>query len=399
MKKEKRNLFETLFGKKKQEKDVAYSEYNLLRGYEAYFSSFGELYNNKVARTAIDRIATHAAKLTPKHIQESINNNIKGDINYLLQEKPNEIMTTYDFIYKVVSQLYTYNNAFIFIKKDSQGYIQGFYPILSYEDKLLQDRQGNLYLKFRFYKGQTYTIPYEDLIHLRRFYNEDDFWGSDNKALRIDLETAQVSSEGIKNAIKTTNSLKGILNFPNAMLKPEDIKKNRDQFVKDFLKEGKGSGIGALDSKASFQAIDMKPVTLDDAQLKRVNDNIYEYFGISEKIITNNFSSEEWNAFFEGVIEPLAIQMEKAFTKAIFSEKAIKKGHRIIFTTHRLQYATLNQKIELVKVLASFGLLMKDEARELLELAPLGGDEGEKILQSLNNIDSTIANDYQGGKE
>ena len=132
MKKEKRNLFETLFGKKKQEKDVAYSEYNLLRGYEAYFSSFGELYNNKVARTAIDRLATHAAKLTPKHIQESINNNIKGDINYLLQEKPNELMTTYDFIYKVVSQLYTYNNAFIFIKKDSQGYIQGFYPILSY---------------------------------------------------------------------------------------------------------------------------------------------------------------------------------------------------------------------------------------------------------------------------
>ena len=32
-------------------------------------------------------------------------------------------------------------------------------------------------------------------------------------------------------------------------------------------------------------------------------------------------------------------------------------------------------------------------------MSPLGGDEGTKILQSLNNIDSSIANNYQGGKK
>lgn len=398
--KEKRSLFKTLFGKKDAEREKQLSVYKLLSGYEAFFSSWGKnVYDSKVARTAIDRIATHAAKLTPKHIQNDVNHPIKGEINHMLQNKPNAIMTTYDFIYKVVSQLYTYNNAFVYIAKDSQGFITGFYPILSYQDELLEDKAGNVYLRFKFVNGKTYTLRYQELIHLRRFYNEDDFWGSSNRILHTDLETAHTSSEGIKNAIKMTNSLKGILNYTNAMLKEEDIQENRNNFVKDFLGEGNHSGIAALDSKATFQEIDMKPITLDDEQLKRVNSNIYDYFGISEEIIRNDYTPEKWNAFFEGVIEPLSIQLGEAFTNAIFGEQAIRDGHRIIFTTHRLQYASLSQKIQMIKVVASYGMITKDEARELLDLAPIGGEEGEKIIQSLNNIDSSIANNYQGGNE
>lgn len=395
--KEKRSFFETIFGKKETKKEL--TTYRVLNGYEAFFSAWGkDTFDSKVARTAIDRISIHAAKLTPKHIQSDINHPIKGEVNRILQTKPNPIMTTYDFIYKIVAQLYTYNNAFVFIAKDSKGFITGFYPILSYEDKLLQDNGGNIYLRFKFINGKEYTLPYNELIHLRRFYNEDDFWGSSNRVLETDLDTAHTSSEGIKNAIKMTNSLKGILNFTNSMLKPKDIKENRDIFVKDFIGEGNDSGIAALDAKAKFQEINMKPVTLDNEQLKRVNENIYDYFGISENIIRNDYTPENWNAFFEGVIEPLSIQLSEAFTNAIFNEKAIKEGHRIIFTTQRLQYASLSQKINLIKVVASYGMIKKDEARELLDLAPFGGEEGEKILQSLNNIDTTIANQYQGGE-
>ena len=395
--KEKRSFFETVFGKKEGKKEL--NSYKVLNGYEAFFSLWGKnVYDSKVARTSIDRIATHSAKLTPRHIQNDVNHPIYGDINFLLQNRPNPIMNTFDFIYKIISQYYTHNNAFVFIQKDSQGFIKAFYPILSYEDKLLQDKAGNVYLKFKFMNNRTYTLPYTDLIHLRRFYNEDDFWGSTNRTLCTDLETAHTSSEGIKNAIKMSNSLKGILTFTNAMLKPEDIKKNRDMFVKDFLGDGKGSGIGALDTKATFEAINMKPITLDDEQLKRVNSNIYDYFGISEEIVRNDYTPEKWNAFFEGVIEPLSIQLGEAFTNAIFSKQAIKEGHKIIFTTHRLRYASLDQKINMIKTVASYGMITKDEAREILELAPIGGEEGAKIIQSLNNIDSSIANNYQGGK-
>lgn len=370
MKKERRSFFETIFGKKENKKE--FNNYRVLNGYEAFFTLWGKnIYDSKVARTAIDRIATHAAKLTPKHIQNDINHPKKGEINFLLQNRPNPIMSTYDFLYKIVSQLYTYNNAFVYIQKDNKGYIKAFYPILSYEDRLLEDRNGNVYLKFKFINNKDYTLPYTDLIHLRRFYNDDDFWGSSNRVMETDLETAHTSSEGIKNAIKLSSSLKGILSFTNAMLKPADIKRNRDMFIKDFLGKGNNAGIGALDTKAEFKEINLKPITLDDEQLKRVNANIYDYFGISEEIIRNDYSPEKWNAFFEGVIEPLAIQLEEAFTNAIFNEVSIKEGHRIIFTTHRLQYASLSQKINLIRVIASYGMITKDEAREILELSPI----------------------------
>lgn len=396
--KERRSLFGMIFGKKQTE--VTRTQLQMLNGYNAQFTTLdGNTYDSKVARECIDRIATHCAKLIPKHIQDSIGNPIKGEINFLLQNQPNPIMSKFDFIYKTISMLYTDSNAFVYIAKDKEGMITGFYPVLALNYNLLQDAGNNIFLQFKFINGQTYTIPYLELIHLRLFYNKNDIFGTENKVLKTDLETAHTASEGIKNAIKTANNLKGIIKYTNSMLKEKDIKENKENFVNDFINLENESGIAALDAKAEFQEVNMKPITLDKEQLEQVNYNIFDYFGISEKIVRNNFNAVEWNAFFEGVIEPRAIQMSDAFTNKIFSHKARKDGHKILFTANRLQYASLDSKINLIKVAGSYGLLTKDDGREILDMSPLGGDEGTKILQSLNNIDSSIANNYQGGKK
>lgn len=396
--KEKRSLFGMIFGKKQTE--VTRTQLQMLNGFNAQFTTLdGNTYDSKVARECIDRIATHCAKLIPKHIQDSIGNPIKGEINFLLQNQPNPIMSKFDFIYKTISMLYTDSNAFVYIAKDKEGMITGFYPVLALNYNLLQDAGNNIFLQFKFINGQTYTIPYLELIHLRLFYNKNDIFGTGNKVLKTDLETAHTASEGIKNAIKTANNLKGIIKYTNSMLKEKDIKENKENFVNDFINLENESGIAALDAKAEFQEVNMKPITLDKEQLEQVNYNIFDYFGISEKIVRNNFNAVEWNAFFEGVIEPRAIQMSDAFTNKIFSHKARKDGHKILFTANRIQYASLDSKINLIKVAGSYGLLTKDDGREILDMSPLGGDEGTKILQSLNNIDSSIANNYQGGKK
>lgn len=396
--KEKRNLFSMFFGKKKEQTQITETQLQMLNSYNPVFTTInGNTYDSKVARQCIDRIATHCAKLIPKHIKESIANPIKGDINFLLQNEPNPIMTKFDFIYKTISMLYTDSNAFIYIAKDERGMITGFYPVLALNYDLLQDITGTIYLQFQFINGQTYTIPYLELIHLRLFYNKHDIFGTGNQVLKTDIETAHTASEGIKNAIKTSNNLKGILKYSNSMLKEKDIKASKDAFVRDFLNMENESGIAAVDGKAEFQEINLKPIALDKDQLEQVNYNIFDYFGISEKIVKNNYNYEEWNAFFEGVIEPRAIQMSDAFTNKIFSRQARKDGHKIIFTTNRLQYASLPQKVELLKVASERGMITVDEGREILDFAPIGGEEGEKIMQSLNYIDSSIANSYQGG--
>lgn len=396
--KEKRNLFESFFGIFKQPRTSTETQLQMLNSYNPYFSTTSEnIYDSKVARTCIDRIATHCAKLVPKHIQKDLSQNINGDINYLLQHRPNPLMNTYDFIYKMISMLYTDSNCFVYIQKDERGFIKAFYPVLATTYELLQDRNNVTYLQFMFVNGQTYTIPYLELIHLRLFYNKHDIYGTNNKVLKTDLETALTTSEGMKNAIRTSNNLKGILKFTNTILKEKDIKASKDAFVRDYLTMENSSGIASLDAKAEFQPIDLKPITLDKAQMEQVNYNIYDYFGISEAIVRNKFTPAEWNAFYEGVIEPRAIQLSYEFTNKIFSDEAIRKEHKIVFFANRLQYADIDQKIKLFEKVLPYGLLTKDEALEILDLPPKGGEEGSKILQSLNFIDSTIANDYQGG--
>lgn len=328
--KEKRSLYSLIFGNRTPQAEEETQEtkvfLQMLNSFNPYFTPVSEnIYDSKVARQCIDRIATHCAKLIPRHIQGASNNFINGDINFILQNRPNPLMSTYDFIYKIISILYTDSNSFVYIQHDATGMIKAFFPVLATTYELLQDRSGKIYLQFKFINGRTYTLPYLELIHLRLFYNKHDIYGEKSSILKPDLETALASSEGIKNAIKTSNNLKGILKFTNTMMKPKDIEENKNAFVRDFMKMENASGIAGLDAKAEFQEVNLKPITLDKSQLEQVNYNIYDYFGVSEEIVQNKFSSEQWDAFYEGVIEPRAIQMSDEFTNKIFSDRAIKE--------------------------------------------------------------------------
>jgi HK97 family phage portal protein len=394
---EKRSLFQKIFSKVKDNRYL--SRLQMLMGYDSVYTGIGDNeYDQKTARQCIDRIATQVALLEPQHIKGSLSQDVNSQVGFLLQNRPNPVMNTYDFLYKVTSNLYSNKNAFIFIDRNKLGMVEGFYPLLALDYQLYEDLEGKLFLQFRFLNGKIYTLPYLELIHLRLFYNENDIFGTNDDVLKTDLETAHTSSEGIKNAIKTSTALKGILKF-DSILKEKDIVDTQTRFVRDYIEMGNKSGIASLDSKAEFQEVNLKPITLDADQLKAVNYNIYDYYGISEKIVRNDFNTNEWNAFYEGVIKPRARQMQLEFTNKIFNKKGIKEGNKIIFSTNLLTYATLDSKVNLIKNASAYGFIKTDEAREILGLAKLGGAEGERILQSLNSIDTTIANEYQVSKK
>ena len=393
--KEKRSFLKRLFNQNSKYVENT-TTLQLLNGQNVVYTGIGDReYDQKVARQCIDRIATQVALLEPQHIKGSLAKTQDSQVGFLLGNRPNPIMNTYDFLYKVTSMLYSDKNAFIYIHRDKLGIVQGFYPLLATSYQLYEDEAGTIYLQFMFMNGKTYMLPYLELIHLRLFYNQNDIFGTLDNVLKTDLETAHTSSEGIKNAIKTSTTLKGILKFSNAMLKDKDIKDTKDRFVKDYINLENDSGIASLDGKAEFQEVNLKPITLDADQLKMVNYNIYDYFGISEKIVKNDFNTNEWNAFYEGVVKPRARQMQLEFTNKVFNKKGIKEGNKIIFSTNLLTYATLDSKVNLIKNASAYGYIKVDEAREMLGLASIGGAEGQKLLQSLNSIDSTIASQYQ----
>ena len=338
--------------------------------------------------------------MSPKHILES-NGNVtlqNGEIEFLLSKNPNPLMNTYDFLYKIITLLYKNNNAFVFIQKDKDGMITGFYPIEANSYELLQDKNDDIYLQFKFINGQQYIIPYEEIIHLRRFFENHEVYGDTNESLKIPIEVANTAMQGIDNAIKTSSYLRGILKFTQNMLKQSDLIRFKDNFVKDFMTIENESGIAVLDQRAEFKEVNTTPVTLTKEQLQYTKENIYEYFNINEDIIKGKFTDDEWNAYFESVIEPLSIQFSLEFTNKIFNKEAIRSGHKIIFSVDRIQYAKTTTKIQLLKELAILGLYTIDEARGILDMPPIGGEEGKKRIQTLNVVNSNIADEYQLGE-
>lgn len=387
-----------IFGKERPQESNK-TMLKMLNGFSPTFSSFsGEAYDSDVVRSAVDAIARNAGKLKPRHIRR-----IEGSIQHpnsslerLLQLRPNPYMDAYTFYYKVVTQLYMQNNAFIYIAWDPSGSVKGFYPVLASQVEFLESA-GEIFCKFRFMGGQMVTLPYSEIIHLRRFFYKNDLYGeTSDRALNPTLELLNTTNQGIANAVKSSAFLRGLLKFTQ-MLKPEDMKKQRDYFVQDYLDITNNGGIAATDVKADYIPLNSDPKMVDAKQMETIEKKVYKYFNVNEAIVTSNYNETQWSAFYESVIEPLAIQMSLEFTAKLFTDREKGHGNEIIFEANRLQYASTRTKIELIRTVTPLGLLTLNESREIFNLGPV--EDGDKRIMSLNFVDADKANQYQLGKE
>jgi len=389
-------MIKTIFGGKKQLVTVTW--YKMLNDFAPTFTPFdGDMYDSDIVRTCIDAIARNAAKLKPRHIRRVNGEIIKTNshLEYLLQVRPNPYMNAYDFLYKIISQLYSNNNAFVYIQSE-RGTITGFYPI-DFANLELKEYAGELYCLFTFKTGFRMTVPYTELIHLRRHFNRHDLFGESGfKSFKPTLNLINTVNQGIVNAIKSSARLRGWLKFSQT-LRPEDLKKQRDQFVADYLSISNDGGIAALDAKADFNPVKLDTQMADDKQMAIIRENAYRYFGVNEKIIQATYNEDEWAAFYESVIEPIAIQLSLEFTEKCFTAREKGHGNEIIFEANRLQYASAKTKISLIQHLIPAGLLTINEGREIFNLAPVEG--GDKRLISLNFVDADKANLYQLGDD
>jgi len=395
---QKRSIWEKIFGKEPKQLTNE-TQFKFMNGFTPVFSDFGEdPYTSDVVRSAIHAIASNAAKLKPKHIRRITKDvkHVNGQIERLLSVRPNEFMSAYDFIYKVVTQRELYNNAFIYIKWDNTGQVSGFYPV-DISSLEMVEAQNILFVKFQFPNGQKLTAPYSDFVHLRKFYSRNDMFGEANtKALLPTLDLIHTTDEGISNAVKSSAFLRGLIKFTNAMLKPEDIKKQRDAFVADYMDVTNNGGIAALDAKAEYQELKSDPKMVDDKQMTVIEEKVYKYFNVNKNIVMSNYSEDQWNAFYENVIEPIAIQLSLEFTSKLFSDRSQGHGNEIIFEANRLQYASNTTKVSMVRDIMPLGILSKNEAREIFNLSPIEG--GDEYIQTLNVVNAANADEYQLGK-
>lgn len=387
-------IFQKLINSRKKGRQLARAE--LLNGQTVAFTAWnGNAYANDIARGAIDSIARNISKLKGRHVVVYGDTRKPGAdtrLNRILQVQPNAYMNASDMLYKLATHYYLFNNAFAYIDKDERGNVVAVYPITCTQADFLSDASGAMFVQFRFKNGNTVILPYADIVHLRRNYNSDELLGDDNGALYPALELAHTQNQGIVNGIKNGATIRGMLKYSN-VLAPEVLKADKERFIADYLDVSNNGGIIATDNKAEYVPLENKPVNIDADQMKATATKIYDYLGISEKIVNSTYNEDEWGAFYESVIEPFAILLSLEFTRKIFNAREQAYGNQIVFDSGRVIYSNNQTRLNMIKELVPYGLLTVNEAREILNLAPV--EDGDKRLQTLNVVQADKANEYQ----
>lgn len=369
-----------------------------------FYAWNGKLYESDIVRACIRPRVKAIGKLIPKHIRSNNKEGFKVNpepyIRFLLED-PNPYMSGQMLQEKVATQLALNNNAFILIIKDSNGYPIELYPIPCMTVEAIYNNTGDLFLKFYFQNGKIATFPYTEIIHLRDDYNDNDIFGEPpGKALTSLMNIVSTTDQGIIKAIKNSNVVKWLLKY-NQTLRPEDIKKNTEEFVNNYLSlESSTVGAAATDAKADAIQVDPKDYVPNAAQTDRTTDRIYSFFNTNKKIVQSSYNEDEWNAYYEARIEPDAMQMSNEYTRKLFTRRERGFGNKIIFEASSLQYASMSTKLNLLQMVDR-GAMLPDEWRRVMNLGPIEG--GDKPIRRL---DTAVVEDEEieeggdnGGKE
>ena len=351
---------------------------------EYFYSWNGRLYDSDIVRSCIRPKVKAVGKLVGKHIRSDsgvLKVNPDANIRFLLSE-PNPYMTGQQFQEKVATQLCLNNNAFILIVRDINDKPIQLYPIpcIQCETKYINDE---LYLKFQYRNGKSGTFPYSQIIHLRQDFNEHDIFGeSPALALASMMEVIGTIDQGIIKAIKNSGIVRWLLTFTSS-LRPEDIKKNVKDFVDNYLSvESDTFGAAGVDSKATATRIEPKDYVPNALQTKETINRIYSFFNTNEKIIQSKWTEDEWNAYYEAEVEPVAIQMGDTYSVKIFTRRERGCGNRIVFEASNLQCASLSSKLAL-QAMVDRGAMTPNEWRATLNMAPIeGGDNPIRRLDT-----------------
>lgn len=380
-------------------------------GFMPIYSQFGtDIYSSDVVQQALACIVDEMKKLQPAHVRK--NNNDVVPVASTIQEvlnNPNPLMTTSEFIEKITWLLLLNYNAFVIPTyytwvDDKTGAerrrYESLYPINPTQVDFIEDASGRLFVKFWFWNGDTTTIPYDDVIHIRYKYSLNEYMGGnrfgqpDHQALLGTLDLNSKMLQGIAKAMKASYAVNGIVKY-NTMLDDGNMQANIAK-LEQSLKNSE-SGILPLDLKGEFIGFPKDIKLVDEGTLKFVDEKILRNWGISLAILTGDYTKEQYEAFFQKALEPLINAMSQAFTKKVFTSREKAFGNKINFYTKDLIFMTNTQKIELVNLLSPTGALFENEKRSIFGLMPLPELEGKRYM-SLNWVDAAMAADYQMGK-
>ncbi len=367
-------LLDRIFGRKAVKANGAAwqgSTFETLTAYRPAFSTWGgQMYENELIRAVIDARARHISKLRPEFFGVA-----KPALKVICKSGPNAWQTWSQMLYRSSTILDNCNTLPIVPVLDEYDEISGYFPVLPTNCELVEFN-GVVYLRYTFANGRRAAIEYNRCSILTRFQYKNDIFGEPNNALNSTLALLDLQKQGIEEGIKNSATFRFIARLGN-FAKPEDVAKERQRFNKENL-QGESNGILLFpNTYTDIRQVESKPYSIDANEMKVIQTNVFDYFGCNEKILQNSAIGDDLDAYFEGCIEPFAIQLSEGLTRMTYSPREIGTGNKIEVTANRLQYMSTGNKIALAQQMGDRGVLLIDEIRELFNYAPLPDGAGQ----------------------
>lgn len=380
-------LLEKLFGTAPSEDKIKVEQnFKLLTAYQPVFTTYqGSIYESELIRSAIEAKARHISKL-----KVELQGSAQPELRNKLKHKPNEWMTWPQFLARCSTILDCTNNLFIVPVQNNYYETVGFFPVLPERVKIVTDKNSSkLWLVYKFMSNQTGAVEYDRCAILTKHQYKNDLLGEDNRALANTLDLIALQNQGIEEAIKNSATFRFTAKVTN-FTKPEDLKRERERFNQENFRD-EASGILLFPNTYSdIQQVTSTPYMVDEKQMSLIKDNVFDYFGVNEDIMQGKANSSQLDAFFNSAIEPFAIQLSEALSKAIYSDLERSYGNHVYVNANRLQYMSVAEKVSMAQQLADRGALTINEIRELFNYPPLPDGDVAVIRGEYYAIDDKV---------
>ena len=364
-------LFDRLFGNRPKPRGEYQGSYKMLSGYEPHFSRWGgDVYESELVRAAINARSTHISKL-----KVETQGAARPSLQAKLKHGPNEFQTWSQFLYRLNTILDVHNTAFLIPVYDQFGEPSGVYAPLP-ERCTIAQFGGVPYLRYEFSWGQKAAIELSYCGVMTKHQYRSDFFGESNKALFPTMELIHIQNQGIEEGVKSAATYRFMAQLSN-FSKAEDLAKERQRFSREnFSADAKAGGLLLFpNTYTNIQQVNAKPFVIDADQMKIVKESVFEFFGVNDRILMNDFSADVWSAFYEGVVEPWAIQFSEVMTKMLFTLREQSQGNLVMATANRIQYMSNADKLNVSRDLLDRGILSLNDVREIWNLPPVDGGD------------------------
>lgn len=353
--------FDKLFGKWKEKKQIN-GYFKMLDGYTPIFSTYdGGVYEMELTRACIHTFANHCSKLRPT----ATGAGAKG-ITALLEGKPNQFMTSAQFVYKVATIYDTQNTCFIVPVLDELDKLIGYYPVNPQQIEIIE-AGGEPWLRYTFKTGEKAVIELDRCGVVSKYLYESDIKGESNAALRPTLQLLNVQNQGIAEGIKNSASFRFMATVNN-FTKGKDLANERKKWVEENL----GTEAGGLalfpNTYTNVQQIQSAAKVVDPEQMEIIQTRVLNYFGSNEDVLQNKTVGDAWSAYYEGKIEPFALQLSQAMTCMTFSKMEMARGNAVVWSANRLQYMTNTDKLQVSSQMFDRGILSTNDVMDIWNL-------------------------------